>query len=81
MRKAFGTHSLRFCLMAERHHFYSLIFLLFIRVKLIKLPANRIFADIIPMLLVICKIADDVIMRTRLPNVFAVFFVAKSLEG
>ena len=43
-------------------------------------PFARIIVDILPNLIIILLISDHVIVITGLPNIFPVFFIAKSLE-
>ena len=56
------------------------LFVLFFRIQLVVIPPRRIFHNVSYVLLVILTIADDMVVITALPNVFAVFFVTKSLE-
>lgn len=52
----------------------------FFAVQLIEAPADRILTDVSYVFFVILPVADNVIVKTALPNVFAVFFITKSFE-
>ena len=53
-------------------------FLVIGRIQFIIIPLRGVFVDIFYMFVIILAIADDMVVEMSLPNVFAIFLVAKN---
>ena len=49
-------------------------------VQFVKIPTDRVFMDIFDMLVIVIAVSYDMVMKTGLPDVFAIFLVAKAFK-
>lgn len=53
---------------------------LFFCVQLIVAPAHWIFVDVFYVFFIVFAVSNDMVVEMSLPNVFAIFFIAKAFE-
>ena len=57
------------------------LLLCFLLIKLVVEPPQRVFVYVSQMFFVVFAVTDDMVVKARLPNVFSVFFIAKTFQG